>query len=65
MTGLFAWISLTDLSLTYFIRKSKELIYINVQTMKLSITLHEFTHGQFIAWVGIIYIKKNIYKGMG
>ena len=61
MTGLFAWISLTVLSQIYFIRKTK--IYINVQNMKPGIALHEFIHGQFIAWVGIIYYQMTIKKG--
>ena len=36
--ALFAWISLTALSRTYCIWKTKELIWINVKTMKPSRT---------------------------
>ena len=31
--------------------------------MKPSVTLHEFMHGQFTAWVGIIYYQMTIKKG--
>ena len=62
-SGLFARISLTALSRTYFILKANELIYIIVQTIKPSITLHAFVHGKFIAWVGIIFYQITIKKG--
>ena len=57
---------LTILSRTYFIRKTREFMYINVQTMKPStcITLHELNiNVQFIAWVGIIYYQMTIKNG--